>query len=128
MIQSIKIVRELQGISLEDAKEVVHSSNAWADLRASHDRLHAQAEVAGSVIQPFEPRFDVGDSVEIESLETLERFQEKWKYHHPLTEEQLEFAGRDATVKAVELYYGGDFLYELHGVPGQWHEQSLVAL
>lgn len=39
-IQCIKLIRDSLGISLGDAKEVVHYSRAWADRRESNEALH----------------------------------------------------------------------------------------
>lgn len=74
----------------------------------------------------YEPEFPVGTRVRILELEALERFQRKWKHHHPLRDEQLSFAGRAAQVASVAFYHGGDELYELKGVPGIWHEACLM--
>jgi len=40
VIDSLKVVRQVYGISLEEAKPLVHLSDAWADLRQAHDELH----------------------------------------------------------------------------------------
>ena len=69
--------------------------------------------------------FPIGSRVRIRSREQLEEFQRTWKYHHPLLDEQLAFAGRDATVRYVSSYHGGDLLHELDEIPGTWHEQCL---
>jgi len=45
-IASIKLLRDLTGISLGDAKVAVHSSPAWADCRQSDDALHEAAFAA----------------------------------------------------------------------------------
>jgi ribosomal protein L7/L12 len=42
-IACIKLLRELSGISLADAKEAVHYSEAWSDHRQSNDALHSAA-------------------------------------------------------------------------------------
>lgn len=41
-IPSIKVVRDLCGITLGAAKELVHDSRAWEDPRVVHDDLHGQ--------------------------------------------------------------------------------------
>jgi hypothetical protein len=74
---------------------------------------------------PYKELFPVGSRVKIGSREQLEAFQRTWKYHHPLLAEQLGFAGRDAIVRHVGYYHGGDVLYELNDTPGMWHEQCL---
>jgi len=37
----IRVLTETHGLSLAEAKPVVHDSPAWADQRAAHDELHA---------------------------------------------------------------------------------------
>jgi len=73
----------------------------------------------------YQALFDVGAPVRIKPLSALEAFRRSWTLHHPLTEEQLAFAGRPATVAAVGFYHGGDVLYTLEDVPGTWHERCL---
>jgi ribosomal protein L7/L12 len=55
-IDSIKLLRELRGMSLADAKVAVHFSPAWADSIDSDNELHktafAAAEEAGFVEEP----------------------------------------------------------------------------
>jgi hypothetical protein len=53
-------------------------------------------------------------------------FKRSWKYHHPLSEEQVRTGGALDRVKAVSFYHGGDVLYELEATPGIWHEVCLV--
>lgn len=74
---------------------------------------------------PYSELFPVGSTVKIQSRQQLEEFQRTWEYHHPLLEEQLPYAGRDATVRTVGFYHGGDVLYELDDIPGTWHERCL---
>ncbi len=76
-------------------------------------------------MKPYEAAFEVGAEVLIMDDQLLEKFNREWKYHNPLTEDQLGFAGKIATVKQVGFYHGGDPLYVLEGVPGVWHEQCL---
>jgi ribosomal protein L7/L12 len=45
-LQSIKVLREVEGISLGEAKERVHLSRTWADTREADDKLHEVAERA----------------------------------------------------------------------------------
>jgi len=75
----------------------------------------------------YKADFPVGSSVRIADRESLERFQTTWRFHHPLADEQLGFADREARVEAVGYYHGGDPLYTLSGIPGLWHEQCLGA-
>lgn len=76
---------------------------------------------------PYTARFDVGTRVRVAELAQLERFRSEWKYHHPLSAEQLRFAGSEAAIQEVGFYHGGDVLYSLEGIPGLWHEQCLNA-
>ena len=76
---------------------------------------------------PYNEQFPVGTRVQIVPQERLDEFKRSWRYHHPLTVEQLAFAGRPAVVRKVGFYHGGDVLYELEGIPGMWHEQCLVS-
>jgi hypothetical protein len=46
----------------------------------------------------------------------------------PFCPEQLNYANQIAEVESVGIYFGGDELYKLKGVPGIWHEQCLKAL
>jgi hypothetical protein len=63
--------------------------------------------------------------VRIVGRERLEEFARTWKNHHPLTPEQMTFAGREVYVGEISVYHGGDLLYVFGGVPGFWHEQFL---
>ncbi len=63
----------------------------------------------------------------IVNLEKLQSFKRDWKYHHPLQESQLGFAGMVARVKGAAFYHGGDVLYQLDGIEGIWHEEVLEA-
>jgi len=69
--------------------------------------------------------FPAGSKVRIKSREYLEEFQRTWKFHHPLQDSQLEYAGITATVQSVSSYHGGDELYYLENVPGVWNEPCL---
>ena len=125
-IASIKVVRDLKGVSLGDAKEAVHFSRAWADRRVAHEKLHARTQCAAAVLRsPYESMFEVGDAVRIEKRETLERFRAEWNLHDPLTDAQMTYADRTAVVKSVGFYHGGDVLYVLDGIPGVWHEPTI---
>jgi hypothetical protein len=73
----------------------------------------------------YKESFPVGSKVCIVDLNQLQDFQRIWKFHHKLSHDQLDFAGRIAVVKKIGFYHGGDVLYELHDVPGIWHEQCL---
>lgn len=127
-ISTIKVVRDLKSTSLGEAKMLVHLRKAWADMRVRHDALHATAELAADFGSPYESMFDVGDTIRIETRERLERFQLTWQFHQPLSDTQMHFAGSTAVVKSVGFYHGGDALYELDGIPGMWHEVTLLPL
>jgi hypothetical protein len=73
----------------------------------------------------YQALFEVGAPVRIQPLEALNAFRSSWKFHNPLTDEQLAFADQSATVAAIGYYHGGDVLYTLNDVPGIWHEQCL---
>lgn len=75
----------------------------------------------------YNEQFPVGTRVQIAPQARLDQFKRAWRYHHPLTVEQLAFAGQPAVVLAVGFYHGGDVLYELEGIPGMWHEECLVS-
>lgn len=74
---------------------------------------------------PYKASHAVGSAVRIAEREVLEQFAKAWKLHNPLRTEQLAFGGREAIVKSVGFYHGGDVLYVLQDVPGVWHEQCL---
>ena len=74
----------------------------------------------------YQASFPTGSHVRIADREVLGEFRATWRYHNPLSPEQLEFAGQSAVVKKTGYYHGGDVLYELEGVPGLWHEQVLL--
>ena len=73
----------------------------------------------------YEERYRWATMVRIVPRDRLEEFARTWRFHHPLTPEQLGYGGRVAAVKSVSFYHGGDVLYELGNVPGFWHEQLL---
>lgn len=75
---------------------------------------------------PYNEQFAVGTRVQIAPRDVLEEFRRRWIYHHPLTVEQLAYAGQQATVRDVAFYHGGDVLYTLDGVAGTRHEQCLL--
>lgn len=47
-IESIKVTRAVLHVSLGEAKDIVHRSNAWADLRSGFEELHESAEAAAT--------------------------------------------------------------------------------
>ena len=78
-------------------------------------------------MKPYEAAFPIGSSVRVCDRASLEKFRRDWKYHDPLTVEQIEFADKVAPVAEVGFYHGGDPLYKLGGLPGVWHEECLTS-
>ncbi len=74
---------------------------------------------------PYKEAFPRGTAVLVADLPALQQFREEWRYHNPLSEKQLSFAGRATIVADVSFYHGGDVLYNLKGLPGIWHESCL---
>jgi hypothetical protein len=72
--------------------------------------------------------FEIGTEVRIADRAFLEEFLEAGQYHNELEPEQLEYAGRQAKVKEVSFFHGGDEIYTLEGIPGVWHEECLTAI
>jgi len=71
----------------------------------------------------YREEFPVGTRVRIKQAADLDEFRRTWNLHHPLANEQMQYAGQIATVSSVGFYHGGDELYGLAGVPGTWHGQ-----
>ena len=74
-------------------------------------------------------RYSKGRHVRIASRQRLERFKADWRFHHPLTAEQLDWAGDEVEVIEVAMYHGGDMLYVVRGARGKsgyWHEACLT--
>jgi hypothetical protein len=76
-------------------------------------------------MQPYVEAYPVGTKVVVAPRPDLEEFRLKWRWHNPLAESQLQFAGTEARVKPVGFYHGGDVLYVLKKIPGVWHEACL---
>jgi len=76
-------------------------------------------------MKPYDAKYSVGTAVRIADLSQLERFRAEWRFHHPLEQGQLVFAGRTAKIATVAFYHGGDVLYTLDEVPGIWHEECV---
>jgi hypothetical protein len=70
-------------------------------------------------------KYPIGTVVRIAALDRLQSFKRDWKYHHPLNDEQLSFAGTTDKIKTVGFYHGGDVIYNLEQAPGTWHEELL---
>jgi hypothetical protein len=69
--------------------------------------------------------FDAGEYMTIADLDTLRAFQKSWEWHHPLSDDQLAYAGQSDWIKSVSYYHGGTTLYEFANIPGVWHESCL---
>ena len=76
----------------------------------------------------YKVEYEVGTAVKIKSRDFLLEFTRTWKFHNPLSAEQIEYQGKRATVKTVSFYHGGDELYALVDIPGIWHEQCLESV
>jgi hypothetical protein len=75
---------------------------------------------------PYHEKYPVGTSIKIASTERLRKFMRpEWKYHHPISDEQLACAGKRDQVRSVGFYHGGDVLYQLIHEVGTWHENCL---
>lgn len=73
----------------------------------------------------YKEAYPVGTRVRIVERASLEQFKASWLHHHKLQQEQLGYAGRVTKVREVGFYHGGDAVYTLVGIPGQWLEQCL---
>jgi hypothetical protein len=82
----------------------------------------------GSTKGLYKAEYEVGATVRIKSREFLLEFARTWKFHNPLSAEQLEHHGKRAEVKTVNFYHGGGELYTLVDLPGIWHEQCLESV
>lgn len=74
---------------------------------------------------PYQEAFPQGSKVRIADRAFLEEFMAEWKFHHKLQREQLAYAGREARVRGVGFYHGGDPVYVLEDIPGTWLEPCL---
>ncbi len=81
----------------------------------------------GKTRGPYNAEFPAGTWVQVVDRLALEQFCAEWKWHNPLTPDQLVHAGKTVQVKSVGYYHGADELYVLEGIPGVWHEQNLQA-
>jgi hypothetical protein len=88
--------------------------------------LLEQKEARSSSVSPYPEKYSVGTFVRIAPSERLRKFMRpEWKYHHPVSEEQLQAAGKRDKVRSVGFYHGGDVLYQLSTEIGTWHEDCL---
>lgn len=83
----------------------------------------------------YHAAFDHLDAVIPLSKDELVKFQNEWKFHHPITNEQIKLGGIRLFVDTAHYYHGGDPLYSLfiwNGdgtktlLPGLWHEELLL--
>ena len=49
----------------------------------------------GTTRGPYNEEYSVGSQVRIVGETKLKEFHQTWKYHHPLEENQLRYAGRN---------------------------------
>jgi hypothetical protein len=40
ILESMRILKNVLGLSLAEAKQIVHFSETWSDMRDEHDRIH----------------------------------------------------------------------------------------
>ncbi|MCJ2669649.1 MAG: hypothetical protein LN416_03955 [Candidatus Thermoplasmatota archaeon] len=73
----------------------------------------------------YHSTFREGEKVRIRDRDYLRRFQKEWKFHHNVTDSQIEYGGNLDIVKQCGYYHGGDVLIELKNAPGVWHEMLL---
>lgn len=71
----------------------------------------------GEIVPPYKEQFPVSSRVRVKPRSFLAQFQREWKYHHPLSDEQLDSAGVTDTVKGAAFYHGGDVVYTLSETP-----------
>ena len=77
---------------------------------------------------PYKEQFPAGTRVRVKPRSFLKQFQRpEWIYHHPISNEQLDFAGVTDTVKGAGFNHGV-FLYLLFQTPGVWHEECLESV
>jgi hypothetical protein len=81
-----------------------------------------------ATMTPYQEQFRKGTRVRIANRQVLENFQQTWKFHNPLADEQLQFADQPLTIASVGFYHGRDVLYQLVEVPGVWHECCIEAV
>jgi hypothetical protein len=79
----------------------------------------------GRIKGMYAAEYPIGTRVRVRDRASLDAFVREWRFHHPLEAVQLGLAGKDARVKSVGFYHGGDELYELEDLPGLWHEANL---
>ena len=50
ILESMQLFRRLMNVPLSEAKQVVHSSKTWSDVRAQHESFQAAAEDAAKCV------------------------------------------------------------------------------
>jgi hypothetical protein len=67
--------------------------------------------------------------VRIADAQVLRQYMRpRYKLHHPVENEWLRYAGESHQVVSAGMYFGGDIVYVLDGLPGKvWREECLVA-
>jgi len=80
-------------------------------------------------VTAYNAKFQVGARVRVAVEVVLRQFvRPAWEFHHPLDPELIRFAGSIQIVDSVGFYHGGDALYQLRGVKGNWHEGALLGV
>jgi hypothetical protein len=67
-----------------------------------------------------------GENVKIKPPEFLRQYlAPDWRWHNPLDSDNLKFAGGVFAVVDIGYFHGGEVMYELQGIRGFWHEDSV---
>jgi hypothetical protein len=74
---------------------------------------------------PYKEKYPVRTVVRIPSSEKLIAFKLDWKYHNPISDEQIKTTNKIGRVKNVGFYHGGDAQYVIEDIEGIWHEELL---
>lgn len=54
-LQAVRVVHEVTGMSLNESKRLVHSSEAWTDSRADRDEFNSElAQAVGRLVDDLE--------------------------------------------------------------------------
>jgi hypothetical protein len=69
-------------------------------------------------VSPYKEQFPVGSRVRVKPSRFLHEFRKAWKYHHPISDEQLNPATVTDTVKGVAFYHGATFFTRCPRLPG----------
>jgi hypothetical protein len=79
----------------------------------------------GQTAGAYKAEFPKGALVRVRNHSQLQEFKKNWRLHHPLTDDQLDYAGVQGVVVSVGFYHGGDEIYQIDNAPGTWHEVCL---